>query len=316
MIFDLHFDLECYLTEHRALKQRFHSLKRRDIKRHGDIPQFKASGYKLFVANIFPFTKNGKGRYQYRPLEFPELISKISRFKDWISEYDEFELIFTKKDLSQILKKKDKFGIILGIEGLDFLKDISELDKLYNLGVRCFGLNWRDDSNLSGSSTGNKKFGLTKFGKEVVRYLGSLKCILDLAHASEASIAETEKIYPSSVIFSHTGVWEVYKTKRNVKFALANRFRDRGFLMGICLVEDSIAKSGEINFKKWYRHISYLEEKGEVAAIGTDFFGTWFNRSIPEFRNAEGFGRILRANNVHPDILFRRAYNLFMKNLP
>ena len=50
---------------------------------------------------------------------------------------------------------------IYGIEGLDYLEKIQDIDLIYDLGVRSANIVWNNDNKFGGGAKGNKERGLT-----------------------------------------------------------------------------------------------------------------------------------------------------------
>ena len=59
----------------------------------------------------------------------------------------------------QLIPKETKY--IIGIEGLDYLKNIEDIDKIYELGVRSTNIVWNNNNKFGGGAKGDKKQGLT-----------------------------------------------------------------------------------------------------------------------------------------------------------
>ncbi len=98
-------------------------------------------------------------------------------------------------------------GAMLSIEGLQDLEGkLANLDTLYGAGFRMAGLAHFFDNDVAGSMHGEAKGGLTPLGRQVVRRMEALGMIVDIAHASHATIAEVLAIARRPVVASHGGV--------------------------------------------------------------------------------------------------------------
>ena len=83
----------------------------------------------------------------------------------------------------------DGVGAILAVEGFHVRDgDVDAVDPMFRAGVRVFGLAHMSDNAVAGSAHGWRKYGLTDFGRRVVARIDSLGGIVDLAHASDATI--------------------------------------------------------------------------------------------------------------------------------
>lgn len=309
-IFDLHLDLYVYLEYPDFLKMKFKSLNMLDLKRHGDIPQFKKANLKLAVVNVFPF-KNVNGSWQ--PLSFEEFEKKLKRFKNWIKKYSIFQIILNKKDLI-FVNKLNKIGLILGVEGLNFLSNVDEVYKLYDWGIRVFGLNWNIDSNFSTSLKTESKKGLTESGKELIKVIEKLRAVIDLAHSSIATIKDVFKIYKKPVIFSHNGFKKVVDFEQNLDISILKDVRKKGGVVGLTLLPYSLNIQNSISFENWYLQLNQLEKNyPNNIGIGTDFFGFPFNPLLKGAVNYFQFSESLLKYKIKNKITFENSYRLFYK---
>ena len=87
---------------------------------------------------------------------------------------------------------------------------------LYAAGFRMAGLAHFFDNDVAGSMHGVGKGGLTPLGHQVVRRMETLGMIVDLAHASHATVADVLAMAARPVVFSHGGVQATCKVNRNL----------------------------------------------------------------------------------------------------
>lgn len=85
---------------------------------------------------------------------------------------------------SNKLVSKD-INYIFGIEGLDYLQNIDDIDILYSLGLKSTNIVWNNENKFGGGAKANKNIGLTKLGKALVEKLIDKKIAIDLSHANE-----------------------------------------------------------------------------------------------------------------------------------
>jgi microsomal dipeptidase-like Zn-dependent dipeptidase len=85
-----------------------------------------------------------------------------------------------------------RVGAMLSIEGLHDLEGKADnLDRLHAAGFRMAGLTHFFDNQLAGSMHGEKKGGLTPFGRRIVRRMEDIGMIVDIAHCSHACVTWT-----------------------------------------------------------------------------------------------------------------------------
>jgi membrane dipeptidase len=312
-IFDLHLDLEVYFRIPEFLDMSIKDIKYLDLRRHGDIPQFKKSNLKFAVVNIFPFVYQNN---HWKPVNYKKFLKFLEDFKEWIFSYKIFKPVLSKKDLLEINKEKDKIGIILGVEGLNFLDSVNKVKDLYNLGIRCFGLNWNIDSLYSTSLKTEKKSGLTSEGIKLIKKLAELNVVIDLAHSSIFTIRDVFKIYPKPIIFSHNGVKKIFNFEQNLSNETINKIKQKGGLIGLTLLPYSLSKNHQkLNIESFKRQYDYLSKLIPVnISIGTDFFGFKFRDDFKGAHSYLEFSNSLKKIKVNKNFTFYNAFNFF-KNI-
>jgi len=233
-----------------------------------------------------------------------------------------FRVIASQKDLMQFIadraKNKNLVAGMLGIEGAHCLnKDISNLQKFYDAGVRYIGLAHFFDNEWAGSAHGLKKGGLTDAGKQLIHKMDSLHVIIDLAHSSPQTIDDIFKITTGPVLVSHTGVQGTCNNRRNLSDAQIVEIGRRNGLIGIGLWETAVCGKDATAMAK---AIKYVADKIGVnkVALGSDFDGAteaFFDiTGLPLIVSAlekEGFNRsqveMIMGGNVR---------EFFLRNLP
>ena len=132
-----------------------------------------------------------------------------------------FEIIENKEQLQRLMVKKARresvVGGLLAFEGVQTLEGSMELyEEFYDVGYRMMGLAHFFDTEAAGSRHGAEKYGLTPFGRELIKAMERDGVILDLAHASDKATDEALAFATKPVVVSHTGVKGVCDRHRNL----------------------------------------------------------------------------------------------------
>lgn len=231
-------------------------------------------------------------------------------------------LIRTAADLSTFGQKRlgDRklVGAILSLEGAHALEGkISNLDDLYDSGVRIVAPAHFFDNEFGGSSSGVQKTGLTELGKQMIKRMEDKRIILDLAHASPQTIVDVLAIATRPVIVSHTGARGTCDNNRNLTDDEMRGVARAGGLIGIgywptATCGDDTAAIG--------RAILYaIGIVGvEHVALGSDFDGATFvpfdttgTAKVTEALMAAG----LNARDIEL-VMGRNIFRFFAENLP
>lgn len=185
-------------------------------------------------------------------------------------------MIRDANDLAQFVAARransQKVGAILSVEGLHVPPDLYSIDRLFASGVRVFGIAHMADNAVGGSAHGWRKGGLTAFGTRVVARLDSLGAIIDLAHASDASIDDVLAASVRHVLVSHTGVDGTCPGQRNLSDDQLARIGARGGIIGIGFWSAAVCGDDAAAIARAMRHAARVAGVDAVA-LGSDFDG-------------------------------------------
>jgi microsomal dipeptidase-like Zn-dependent dipeptidase len=118
-------------------------------------------------------------------------------------------------------------SVILGLEGGDVIgRDLSRLDKLFELGVRILVpvhlrnnsigttcLPWQSYTRMPGPPR-RRSTGLTEFGRRVIERMNSLGMIIDVSHSDAATLRDTAGCTRRPIVASHTGARRIEAFER------------------------------------------------------------------------------------------------------
>ena len=164
-------------------------------------------------------------------------------------------------------------GAMLSIEGLQDLEGkIGNLDKLYAAGFRMAGLAHFFDNDVAGSMHGVKKGGLTPLGRAVVARMEKLGMVVDVAHASHATVAEVIAIARRPIVSSHGGVQATCKVNRNLTDDEIRGIAKTGGVIGIGYWDAAICSTRPEDAAKAIAYVRDLVGVDHVG-LGSDFDG-------------------------------------------
>src|SRR5262249_15617398 len=105
----------------------------------------------------------------------------------------------------------------LGTEGAQPLEgNLANLDELYSVGFRMMAPTHFTDTAFAGAAAGMQKGGLTDLGRRWVLAMESKHMLIDLAHASPATLRDVTALATRPLIISHTGVKGTCDNPRNL----------------------------------------------------------------------------------------------------
>jgi membrane dipeptidase len=165
---------------------------------------------------------------------------------------------------------------VLGVEGMHIDGKLDNIDRLWRAGVRMFGITHFFDTPLAGSAHGEVKGGLTDIGRQAIARVVELGGIIDIAHASPATIDDVFalELRGLRVMASHAGVRGVCDNVRNLRDSDIVNIARLGGVLAVGFFEPTVC--GESHIESIIQTIKYVVQKvGNVnhVALGSDFDG-------------------------------------------
>lgn len=259
---DLHYDLLTYVYMNK------NNLK--EVKKH-----FK----KIFKDNITG------GIFNLFYMSYAEMEEELGIKKE------EIDIIENLKEVNGLilnynLVPKD-IKYIYGIEGLDYLKEIQDIDEIYDLGVRSVNIVWNNDNKFGGGAKGDETRGLTNLGKELVKKLVDKKIAIDLSHANNKTFYDIIELCnelknegKDPIVFvSHSNVKEICNHNRNLSDDQIIKIKELNGVVGVvgvkpfCIQEKKFDKRNRKYQDAYIQHIKYIRDLlGEIdnIAVSTD----------------------------------------------
>ena len=164
-------------------------------------------------------------------------------------------------------------GAMLSVEGLHNLEgQAANLDKLYAAGFRMAGLTHFFDNELAGSMHGEKKGGLTPFGRQIIGLMENRGMIVDIAHCSHTCVAQVLALARRPVVSSHGGVQATCKVNRNLTDEEIRGVAKTGGVIGIGYWDAAVCDTSP---RAVARAIKYVRDLVGIdyVALGSDYDG-------------------------------------------
>ena len=147
------------------------------------------------------------------------------------------------------LKSEGRRAIYLSIENSYSLgRDLGNVGKFHDLGVRMLGLTHMLNNDLADSSTdprGTEWGGLSPFGRDVAAECNRLGIMLDASHASDQALWDLLKLSKAPVILSHSGCRAVCDHPRNIGDDLLRALAKQGGVIQINALPVAVVTSPE-----------------------------------------------------------------------
>ncbi|MDI3297023.1 dipeptidase [Janthinobacterium tructae] len=203
-------------------------------------------------------------------------------------------VIGSRTQLRSFIAAREKDPALLAgwltLEGAHALEGkLDNLDTLYRAGYRMAAPTHFFDTELSGSQHGLKKGGLTPLGRQWLRAMEQRKMIVDLAHASPATIDDVLTLAKRPVMVSHTGVRGTCANGRNLSDSQLKRIAAQGGLVGIGFWNTAVCGKDVASIARAIKYTVKLIG-AEHVAYGSDFDG-----AVTTAIDATGLPRLTQA---------------------
>lgn len=204
---------------------------------------------------------------------------------------DEINIIENLKTVNMLINQRNiipnNIKYIYGIEGLDYLEKIEDIDKIYELGVRSVNIVWNNDNKFGGGVRGDSQKGLTLEGKKLIQKLIEKKIAIDVSHMNEKTFYDVVSICEElkskgkdPIVFaSHSNAKEICNVQRNLSDNQIIKIKELGGIIGVisvkpfCIKEKKIDKDYNKYAQAYLNHINHIKKllgNVENIAVSTD----------------------------------------------
>ena len=174
---------------------------------------------------------------QYYPPRFESqhALRLMDKALDQIRRNDDKIAIARKSSDIDRIRKQGKIAAVLDLEGgFNLDGDVTVLNRLYRMGLRSAQLpahNWTN--NFADSCCAKAKWnGINARGAEVVAEMNKLGMIINVSHASDATIEQVLKISTDPILATHHGMRALNDIPRNMPDDLMKKIADKGGVIG------------------------------------------------------------------------------------
>ena len=210
------------------------------------------------------------GRTLYHSQKLADAVAHSRGQLQWVRSRPDLEALLIARNSGSA---PPPIGVLFSVEGLHNLEgSFANLDRLYQAGVRMAGLVHFFDNELAGSMHGEHKDGLTPFGRQVVAEMERRGMIIDIAHASHATVREVLAIATRPIVSSHGGVQATCQENRNLTDEEIRGVARLHGVIGVGVWDAAVCGTEPKDTARAMRHIRDLVGI-ETVGLGTDFDG-------------------------------------------
>ena len=312
-MFDLHYDLLTYIYMNR-----------------NDLRKVKKHCKKIFKNNICG------GIFNLFYMSLKEMEEELGIKKEEINITKNLETVNRIIEQNNLIPNGIEY--IIGIEGLDYLENIGDLERIYKFGLRSVNIVWNNDNKFGGGARGDKKRGLTKLGEKLVKKLVDMKIAIDLSHTNYKTFydivdlcTKLKKEGRDPIIFaSHSNARVICNHKRNLKDDQILKIKELGGVIGIagvksfCINEETFDNNKEKYENAYVEHIKHIRdllggtENISISSDDMSYYKTKYYKYFNVFKQEkfkQDLERLLYTNGFINDDIENIMYNNFKNKI-
>ena len=187
----------------------------------GDLTSFNMTKAQPTLCADIPSLREGRVSGQYWSVFVESATQKThTSLHEAMREFDvALRFIQTNADLAQArtvdeiesIHKSGKIACLLGVEGGHMIENSpAALRNFYTLGARYMTLTHWDNVDWADAATDRPEhYGLTEFGKNIVKEMNRLGMFVDLSHVSADTMRDALHVTRAPVIFSHSNAFAI-----------------------------------------------------------------------------------------------------------
>ena len=227
------------------------------------------------------------------------LVFSRNDLEDQISHWDRRELDFTERgtpeedgsDPAAPPPLGHPVGLVILMEGAEGVRDPSELEEWWGMGVRLIGPAWAGTRFCGGTREPGP---LTKEGFALLEAMADLGFVLDTSHMDEQALLQALDFYPGRIVSTHANALSLvrdWESNRHLSDTAIRGLIERDAVLGLVPLNSFLLagwKRGDhreqVPLERLAAHIDYVCQMAGDArhvGIGSDFDGGFGIQSVP-----------------------------------
>ena len=165
---------------------------------------------------------------------FRDACIKISAWLKEIDEHRDVTMLALRADDIERAKAENKVAILAGMQNGKPIEDQLELVRVFErLGIRTIIPSYHYQNYLSSGGGERGSYGLSRFGRNVIREMNRLGIAVDLSHCNEASARDAIECSTKPVTFTHANPSHFQDHHRNKSDDLLRSMAEQGGVIGL-----------------------------------------------------------------------------------
>ncbi len=262
------------------------------------------------------------------PWDWDNVVHQIGMFQ---ADIDHQDLVFVARRSEDFEKafREGRIAMVIHLEGPPNIReDLSKVDILYGLGVRCMGIAYSRGNEFGSGLADKIDRGLTDLGYELVRRMNKLGILIDLAHAGDKTSLDVIEASKDPVVITHAGARSLWPSRRMKPDEVIQALAERGGVFGVEAAPHTTItiNNPRHSIDSVMEHFQYIEKLVGIdhVAFGPDtlfgdhvalhrVFGEYLAISATE-ENLPQFPRVDYVDGLENPSEFRNIIRWLVKN--
>jgi membrane dipeptidase len=261
-----------------------------------DYVRLAQSGVKIVYGVTFPYRFDGKDIHSDPEFAQQETLRQLDFYHGLAEKSNgKIKIITSKSDLDFVFETDGVLGIVLLLEdALGITADLSNLEQLYQKGLRIIGPVWNRDNHFGGGTLSAN--GLLPEGENLLKKMESLGIALDTAHMNENMFYDSLRVFNGIVINSHTCAHMLNPHVRNLKDDQFALLAEKKAVIGVAFVPEFLNPVGtDASVRDIVAHMEHIISLCGIdrVAIGSDFDGMSWPKFVPDAGHAGEYHNLI-----------------------
>jgi membrane dipeptidase len=167
------------------------------------------------------------------PWDWDNVVHQIGIYR---ADLDHQDLLFVATRAEDFLRahREGRIAVVIHLEGPPRIgDDLTKVDVLYGLGVRCMGVTYSRGNEFGSGLADRVDRGLTDLGYALVERMNKLGILIDISHAGDRTSLEVIEASRDPVVVTHAGARALWPTRRMKPDEVILALAEKGGVFGI-----------------------------------------------------------------------------------
>lgn len=197
------------------------------------------------------------------------VVNTYAQYERYINENQDFLMKASCVADIDKAKKEGKLALMYYFQNSTPIEDdLDRINFFYNLGITSIQLTYNVRNLVGDGCMDRTKSGLSEFGLNVIDRMNSLNMLVDLSHASMATMADGIKYSKQTMIVGHSGCKAIYDHPRNTTDENMRALADKGGVIGMYQINPFLGPKERNGLDDYLNHIDHAVKVAGIEHVG------------------------------------------------